>query len=108
MKKVYLDELEETGNELVNYSKNEISSKINDLKNVTKDLDWNGIGYETFVEGYNKKVNRIVEWNENLTKMASFLLTAKNDFNDTNEDIEKQYNESLSELIEELKAMGRY
>ena len=108
MNKVYLDELESIGNELVNYSKNEISSKIDELKNLTNNLEWNGMGYETFIEGYNNRINKIIEWNDNLTRMASFLLTAKDDYTDTNENIESKYNENLEELMKELAEMGRY
>jgi len=103
MKKVYLDELTEYGNELVNYSKNNISSKIDELKKSINDLEWKGTGYESFIEGYNNRINKIIEWNNNLTKLASFLLTVTTDYNDTNEDIYKHYDENLNDLIDKLK-----
>ena len=42
MKKVYLNELENTGNEIINYSKNDIASKIEELKLAPNNLVWEG------------------------------------------------------------------
>ena len=102
MPKVYLDELEEEGTKLVNYSKNDINEKINELAKATSNFVWNGPGYQAYITEYNSKIKMIQKINNNLTKIASYLIDAKEEYSDTNNQINSKYEELLDEY-EELK-----
>lgn len=95
--KVYLDELETSGNELVSYSKNDIANKISELKSATSNLVWEGNGADNYIENYNSKINKLEEYNNSLTTIANYLLTAKDSYTETNEKINNSYEELLAE-----------
>lgn len=98
MKKIYLNEIETKGEELVRYSKNDINTKIEELKVSPKKFVWQGPAYDTFIKGYNTKIKKITELNNNLAKIAEYLLRVKEDYSNTNERIENAYNELLDEF----------
>ena len=99
MKKVYLNELEEVGTELVNYSKNDIANKIKEFNTITENFEWQGISRDAYVKKMNDKVNKILKWNDDLYKIASFLFSATDDYGNTSEKINKLY----EQLIDEIK-----
>ena len=103
MTKVYLDELEDIGSELVSYSENNISNGVEELKVATNNLIWQGPAYNSFITGYNTKINELVKMNESLTKIARFLLIAKDNYSDTNARINNAY----EELLEEFNRIGK-
>lgn len=98
MKKIYLNELEEKSIELANYSKNDINLELEELKKIPNDFVWVGPSKDKFVTGYNKKVERLVLLNNNICKIAEFLLKVKEDYNSTNEKINNAYEELLNEI----------
>ena len=102
MPKVYLDELEDKGNELINYSKNNISNTINELKNATDNFIWKGPGYQSYISQYKTKMDKLEKINNNLSKIASYLIIAKDGYEDANMDINSMY-EDLVDEYEELK-----
>lgn len=99
MKKVYLDELESTGNELVNYSQNNIASKIEELKQTTNNFEWQGLAYNSYINAFNTKINKLIRMNNNLVNLAKFLLSVEENYDNTNKRISNAY----EELIEEFK-----
>ena len=98
MKKIYLDELEDKGKEIISYSKNDIASKIEEMKLLTNNFIWDGIGYNSYIEEYNKVINKLEILNNNLTTIANFLLMAKDSYSESNSKIENAYNELLDEF----------
>ena len=100
--KVYIDEVEDKGLELVNYSKNNIASTINDLKSAPSNFIWGGLGYQSYILQYNIKMKKLEKINENLSKIAEYLLTVKEGYEDANYKINNTYEELLNEY-EELK-----
>ena len=98
MKKIYLNEIEAKGEELIRYSKNDINTKIEELKDTTKNFVWQGTAYDTFMKGYNAKINKMTELNNNMAKIAEYLLRVKDDYANANEKIENAYNEFLDEV----------
>ena len=99
MKKVYLDELESTCNELVNYSQNSIANKIEELKQAPNNFVWQGLAYDSYVNNFNTKIDKLIRMNNSLTNLAKFLLSAEENYNNANERINNAY----EELIEEIK-----
>lgn len=102
MKKVYLDEIEEESKELIDYSKVNIANKIEDLRKLPSNFVWEGLAREKYVTGYNNRVNKLSELNDNVCKIAQFLLRVKEDYNGANQRIENAY----EELLTEIKARG--
>ena len=102
MVKVYLDEVENKANELVNYSKNDISLKIEDMKNLTDKFIWKGQASESFISGYKNKINKLAELNNKMSKIAEFLFTVNSGYQETNERVNNMY----EELVEEFKKAG--
>ena len=98
MKKVYLDELEDTGNELVNYSEKNITDTLQELKNATNNFIWQGPAYNSFIKEYDIKINKLLEMNNSLTSLAKFLLLAKDGYSDANRKIDNAYEELLSDF----------
>lgn len=99
MRKVYLDELKEQANEIINYSKSNITETINKLREDPKQMLWEGKAYGSFVNGYNTRIDKIAKMNENMCKLAEFLLKVSEDYEGTNQKIDNAY----EELIEEIK-----
>ena len=102
MKKIYLDEVRATGEELIQFTKNDITSKIEELKLVTKDLIWQGQAYNNFIEGYNAKIVKLEQMNDSLSNIANFLITVNDNYGETNRKIDNAY----EELIEDFKKVG--
>lgn len=98
MKKIYLDELEEKENEIVNYSENNIKGKIDELNKLTNNFVWEGKAHDSYVGGYNKRINKLIELNNGLTKIGKFLLSVKDNYQDANNKVSNAYEELLAEF----------
>lgn len=100
MKKViYMDNIEELAKKLKDYSEKDINDKIVELKNLPLEFVWEGPGYQNYMVGYKQKINKIDKLNHNLCMLGDFLIKVKDNFRESNEQIQKYY----QELIEELK-----
>lgn len=98
MKKIYLDELELREQELVSYSENNIKNKIEELKELTNGFVWEGKAHNSYVAGYNKRINKLLELNEGMTKIGKFLFSVKDSYQDANNKINNAYEELLAEF----------
>ena len=98
MKKVYLDEIEEKAGEIISFSKNNINEKIVELKESTNGFIWQGLGHSSYVNGYNARLNKVMELNNNMTKIAEYLLRVREDYDNANHRIDNAYNELLDEF----------
>ena len=98
MKKVYLDELENSSNELINYSQNNIGKTIEELKKSPNNMIWQGTVHNSYIAGYNKKIEELVKMNNGLTNLAKYLLSAKESYSNANARINNAYEELLSEM----------
>jgi transposase-like protein len=96
--KVYLDELDKKCDELLNCSKNNINEKINELSHAFDGVIWQGIYYDTYLNGYNKEINKLKKINRNFELFARFLKETHVNYSDTNEKLSKSWEEFLSEL----------
>ena len=103
MIKVYLNELEETGNELISYSQNNIANEIEKLKLASNNFVWQGPAYNSFIAGYNAKIENLIRMNNSLTILAKYMLIVKENYSDTNEKINNAY----EELLSEFKSIGK-
>lgn len=102
MKKIYLDEIEEVEKELVNLSEKNIKDNINELKLLPNSFIWNGKANTSYVKEYNKIIKKLEIMNNGLTKIASFLLAVKEEYQTTTNKIENAY----EELAEEFRKLG--
>ena len=98
MKKIYLNEIEEKSRELVSFSRNDINVRIEELKKLPSNLVWKGLAKEKYIVGYNNRINTLSELNNNVCKIAEFLLRVKEDYNGANQKIENAYEELLAEI----------
>ena len=105
MKVIYIGEIEEKSNELANFSKNNIATEIDQLKELPQKFVWKGLAKDTYVSGYNKKINKLIELNNNVCKIAEFLVTVANNYTDANSKISNAYEELLSEI--KIKKHGK-
>jgi len=97
-KKIYLDEIEAKSIELANFSKNDIANELEELRKAPTKLVWEGLAKEKYLVGYNKKVDHLIELNNNICKIAEFLQRVKDDYNGANEKINNAYEELIGEL----------
>lgn len=96
--KVYLDELENKSNELVNYSKIDIANKINEIKNSFDGISWNGKAHSTYINGFNKKITKLERLNKNMELLARYLVECHNDYDSINHDLGKKWDDFIDEL----------
>ncbi len=96
--KIYLDELEEKSNKLINYSKHNIDNKVNELDSLFDDMKWSGRGYNTFISGYKSRINKLKKYSNNLTKLAIYLKDGFNNYNETNDKLVKSWDNFIDEL----------
>ena len=97
---IELDELELKGNDLINYSNNNINDKINELNNSKNLFEWEGEGYNSFISDYNYEINKINKLNEKIEKIALFVLYFQNNYYEANEQLKKSWEEYINELEE--------
>ncbi len=81
---VQLDELEDKSNELINYSKNDINNKIEELRKVVSEFTWKGPSHDAFINGYNERIKKITSINNKMQLFGEFLKFAQNDYKETN------------------------
>ena len=101
MKVIYIKEIEEKSDELVNYSRNVIGNDIDELKSLPNKLIWKGLAKDTYVNNYNKKMNKLNELNNNICKIAEFLKEVSGNYNEANSKINNAYEELLSDIQQE-------
>ncbi len=102
MKQVYLTEVAETSKELVDYSKKNIKEKLDELEKLTNNFVWEGPVKESYIRVYKKKIKELNKLNDNMCKIAEFLLTVKEGYSGANE----QINNAYEELMQELRIKG--
>ena len=98
MKKVYLDELSDKGDELINFSKNTIAQKIIELSEAPNNFVWQGPSSVSYINKYNLLIEKIKKYNDGLTKIANFLVTAKDSYSEANRKIDSAYDELLADF----------
>ena len=96
--RIYLDELDEKSTELVNYSKNNIASKINELAIVFNDINWHGKASNAFINGYNNKINNLKRLNNNIELLARFLRECHDNYSETNNTLGKSWDSFIDEV----------
>jgi len=97
--KVYLNELEDESNKLINYSKNEIGNKINELEEVLKDIKWYGKACSTYLDGYNIRINKLKRMNNNFTALANYLKECYDNYNETNRSLGSSWDSLIDEKV---------
>lgn len=102
MKKIYLDEIEDKSRELINFSKNDVALEIEELKKIPNNFIWEGLVKDKYLIGYNNRINKLSELNNNVSKIAEFLLRVNEDYHGANQRIDNAY----EELLNEIKAWG--
>lgn len=98
MKRVYIKQIEERSNEIVNYSKTVVASKIENLKTLPKGFEWHGRAKDSYIKGYDAKIEKLIKHNENIAKLAETLLVVADSYGDANIKIENATEEILMEL----------
>ena len=102
MKRVYLEELESTGNNLINYTQNNMAKVIEELKLATNNFVWQGPAYNSYIKGYMVRIQRLEKLNNDMKKIAEYMLRVKDEYSNANGKIENAYNE----LVDESKRIG--
>ena len=100
---VKLDELEEKCNEIINYSKNDISQKIDSLDKLKNNFEWTGKTHNSFITGYNDEIEKMKEINQQMTLLGEFLLSFQTDYDNTQKKLDAMMQNYLDELEEEKR-----
>lgn len=98
MKKIYIDEIEEKSHELISFSKNNVALEIEELQKLPNSFIWEGLAKDKYLTGYNNRINKLNELNNNICKIAEFLLRVNEDYTGANQRIDNAYEELLSEI----------
>lgn len=99
--KVYLDELEEESNKLINYSKNDINNKIEELRKIIYEINWQGNARDSYINEYNNKIEKINNMNSKIRMLGEYLKFSKEHYGETQEKLKKNWEEYLNELKKE-------
>ncbi len=104
--KVYMDELADSSNKLVNYSKNDINDKINEIKALAESIKWSGPAHNRFMIGFNEKITEVQKLNNKLELLGRFLTHAHDSYDETRKDVNKSWEKLLEEMRD--KKRGQY
>ena len=96
--KIYLDELSDASNKLVNYSNTDINNKIGELKNLAESIKWTGSAHDSFINGFNKQIYEVTKLNDKIRLFGEYLGFAHESYDNTNNDVNKSWNNFLDEL----------
>lgn len=103
--KVYMDELSDSSNKLINYSKNDINDKINEIKALADSIKWSGPAHDSFMIGFNEKITEVQKLNSKLELLGKFLTHAHDNYDETRKDVNKSWEKYLEEM--KVKKNGR-
>ena len=96
--KVYLDELDEKCNELTNYIKNDINDKINELSHAFDDVNRFGNASTTYINGYNRKIEKLIKLEHNMELLANYLKEYHDNYSETNNSLGKSWTSFIDEM----------
>ena len=96
--KIYLDELSDASNRLVNYSKNDINNKIAEIKAIGESINWVGPAHDKFISGFDKQITNLNRLNDKIRLFGEYLDHAYESYNDTNNDVHKSWDNYLDEM----------
>lgn len=102
MKRVYLKEIETKSHEIMDYSKNVIAEKIAQMKNLPEEIEWKGKARDSYVNTYKTKIAELEKLNNNIYKIAEFLLMVNEKYGNANYSIGNAH----EELVSEFKKIG--
>ena len=98
MKKIIFKGIEEYYRELSNFSKNNIASKIEELSKLPDKITWVGIAHDSYIQGYNKQIDDVRALNDNIHKLAEFLLIVNERYGNANLTVNNDFEELLGEV----------
>lgn len=98
MKKIDINSLEELYANIKNLTDNDIAGKIVELNELKNSFVWEGPGHNAFINEYNKKMKTLVSMNNDLIKLGNFLNSAKEGYEETNNELNTEWKELLDEL----------
>lgn len=93
--KIYLDELSDESRKIVNYSKIDINNKIEEIKRLGESIKWSGPAHDSFIKGFNKQIINLEKLNDRIRLFGEYLDYAHEDYNNTNNDVNKSWNNFL-------------
>ena len=96
--KIYLDELSDASRRLINYSNNDINNKIMEIKSIGESIKWNGPAHDKFIDGFEKQIINLEKLNAKIRLFGEYLAHAEESYNDTNNDVNKTWNNYLDEM----------
>ena len=99
-KKIYMDELTETSEKLINYSQVNIHDKINEIKLLVESIPWEGPAHDKYLEGFNKEITDIQNLNSRLELLGKYLTHAHDNYENANNDINKSWDKFMEEIEE--------
>ncbi len=96
--RVYLDELENKSRELINYSKKDITDKINELKLLGEEIIWHGPAHDNYIKEYNKRIEKLQALNNKICLFGEYLKFCSEHYGETQEKLTKNWNKYLDEI----------
>ena len=103
---VKMEELKTEGEEIQEYAKNIVDSKVQELIDLSDKLEWEGPTYEMFIKLYNDKVNRIKYLAKMIEIYGKFMVLASEGFTEVNNKFNKEMQLIMDELRREKEKLG--
>ncbi len=102
--KIYLDELEEETNKIINYSKRDINDKINEIREIGNDIKWSGPAHDSYMEVFNNQIYELQMMNGKVELLGHYLGLCTNQYSDTNNKVKNNWKKYIEE--EKMKNNG--
>ena len=96
--KIYLDELSDCSHNLISYSKNDINNKINEIKVLGESIKWKGLAHDNFINGFNKRIEKINKLNEKMALFGEYLEGAHINYSNTSSKLNNSWEEYYREI----------
>ena len=96
--KVYLDELNDASRKLVSYSKIDIKNKIDELKNIGESIKWYGPAHDSFINGFNKRIDNLNKLNSKISVFGEYLENSYTNYSETSNKVNNSWEEYITEM----------
>ena len=95
---VRMDRLKEEGMNLKQFADDSVYQKIEHLKKIKNDMEWNSPAGEAFYEVYDGMINNLYDIGLVLEKLGAFMEFCSEHYGDANKEVMGEWQEVMEEI----------
>jgi uncharacterized protein YukE len=92
------DELYSAGQDLANYSENDIKNQIEKIQELRKQVNWEGADAESSLKGFDEFMTEMQKLSQGLAKYGKFLQAAAGQYKDTSNKIKDKFENEVYQV----------